>query len=79
VFGKLFALLLAALVIWTVAARPSGAHGEKTIYRVQPHDTLWTIASTHYGGDVREAIWRIQRANRLTGATIHPGEQLILP
>jgi hypothetical protein len=78
-FGKLLVLLLTALVIWTIAARPSGAHGDKTIYRVQPYDTLWTIASTHYGGDVREAIWRIQRANGLTGATIHPGERLILP
>ncbi len=49
------------------------------MYRVQPYDTLWTIASTHYGGDVREAIWEIQRANHLPGATIHPGEALVLP
>ena len=58
---------------------PSGAHGDKTYYRVQPYDTLWTIASSHYGGDVREAIWRIQQANHISDATIQPGERLLLP
>ena len=78
-FAKVLAFALAALVLWTVAARPSGAHGDRTVYRVQPYDTLWTIASAHYGGDVREAIWEIQRANHLAGATIHPGQRLVLP
>jgi hypothetical protein len=78
-FAKVLALVVAALVVWTIAARPSGAHGDTTYYRVQPYDTLWTIASTHYGGDVREAIWRIQEANDISGATIHPGERLLLP
>ena len=71
--------LVAALVVWTIAARPSGAHGPKTSTAVKPYDTLWTIASTHYGGDVRDAIWRIQKANHLAGATIQPGERLLLP
>jgi LysM repeat protein len=78
-FAKFLALAALALVLWTVAARPSGAHGQKAVYRVQPYDTLWTIASTHYGGDVREAIWEIQRANHLSDATIHAGERLVLP
>jgi LysM repeat protein len=46
---------------------------------VQPYDTLWTIAASHYSGDVREAIWEIQRANHLAGATIRPGQRLVLP
>jgi hypothetical protein len=78
-FAKILALVVSALVVWTIAARPSGAHGDRTSYRVQPYDTLWTIASTHYGGDVREAVWRIQQANDLPDATIHPGERLVLP
>jgi hypothetical protein len=65
--------------VWTVAARPLGAHGERTLYRVQPYDTLWTIASSHYEGDVREAIWRIERTNDLADATIRPGEVIVLP
>ena len=78
-FAKALALALAALVIWTIAARPSGAHGRKTFYRVQPYDTLWGIASTHYAGDPRDAVYRIQKANHLSGATIQPGERLVLP
>ena len=78
-FAKALALVVAALVIWTIAAGPSGAHGDRVVYRVKAHDTLWTIAATHYGGDVREAIWRIQQANDLPDPTIHPGERLIMP
>jgi hypothetical protein len=78
-FAKVTALVLTALVVWTIAARPSGAHGDKSFYRVQPYDTLWTIASSHYGGDLREAIWRIQQANHMPDATIQPGERLLLP
>jgi nucleoid-associated protein YgaU len=76
---KIFALAVAALVVWSIVARPSGAHGPKTVYRVKAYDTLWTIAQTHYGGDVRGAIWQIQHANHLTGSEIAPGEVLVLP
>ncbi|HEY7537540.1 MAG TPA: LysM peptidoglycan-binding domain-containing protein [Gaiellaceae bacterium] len=78
-FAKLAALAGLALVVWSMTARPLGAHGERTLYRVQPYDTLWTIASSHYGGDVREAIWQIQEANDLADTTIRPGETLVLP
>ena len=74
---SIFAVI--ALVFWSIVARPSGAHGPKTVYRVQPYDTLWTIATDHYGGDVRSAIWQIQSANHLSGSAIRPGEVLILP
>ena len=78
-FAKVLAIVVAALVVWTIAARPSGAHGDKAFYRVQAYDTLWSIASDHYSGDVRDAVWRIQKANHLSGATIQPGERLVLP
>jgi nucleoid-associated protein YgaU len=55
------------------------APGQKTLYRVQPYDTLWSIAATHYADDARAAVWRIERANRLNASTIHPGEVLRLP
>ncbi len=76
---RIAALAALALVVWSVAARPSGAHGPKTLYRVQPYDTLWSIASTHYGGDLRGAIWQIEASNHLAGSAISPGEMLVLP
>lgn len=78
-FARIFVLAGLALLIWSAAARPSGAHGHKIVYRVQPYDTLWTIAAAHYGGDVRDAIWQIQSVNHLSGAAIRPGETLVLP
>jgi nucleoid-associated protein YgaU len=82
-FGKrllhILALAAAVLVVWSIVARPSGAHGPKVVYRVKAYDTLWTIAQAHYGGDVRNAIWQIQRANHLGGSEIAPGQKLLLP
>jgi len=76
---RIIGLAALALVVWSVAARPSGAHGPKAVYRVKAYDTLWTIAQTHYGGDVRNAIWQIEHVNHLTGTEISPGETLVLP
>jgi nucleoid-associated protein YgaU len=79
-FVRIFVLAGLALLVWSAVARPSGAHGHKVTYRVQPYDTLWTIASTHYGGgDVRDAVWQIEHANHLRGTGITPGEKLVLP
>jgi nucleoid-associated protein YgaU len=72
-------LAAVALVLWSVLARPSGAHGPRVVYRVKAYDTLWTIAQSHYGGDVRDVVWQIQQANHLSGTTLVPGEKLILP
>jgi hypothetical protein len=79
VFAKVAVLATLALLVWAGIARPLGAHGQKELYRVRPYDTLWTIASSHYAGDVRGAIWRIERANRLAGPDLRPGEVLTLP
>jgi len=78
-FVKLLLVTGAALLLWSVVARPSGAHGHKVTYRVRPYDTLWTIAATHYGGDVRDGVWRIQAANHLASAPLQPGQTLVLP
>jgi LysM repeat protein len=76
---RTLALAGLALLVWSVVARPSGAHGPKTFYRVQQYDTLWSIAQKRYGGDIRDAIWKIQQANHLNGTGIAPGERLVLP
>lgn len=78
-FVKVFVMAGLALLVWSAVARPSGAHGHKVTYRVQAYDTVWTIAASHYGGDVRDAVWRIEHANGLAGASIRPGETLVLP
>jgi len=78
-FVRILVLAALSVVLWSFVARPTVAHGPRTVYRVQAYDTLWSIASSHYGGDVRDAVWRIQRANHLGGPTIQPGETLVLP
>jgi nucleoid-associated protein YgaU len=79
IIGKTLALAALALLVWSIAAGTSGAHGPRVTYRVKAYDTLWTIAQSHYGGDVRNAIWRIQQANHLGGTSLTPGERLVLP
>jgi LysM repeat protein len=78
-FARVLILVVAALLVWTVAARSSQAHGAKQVVTVRPNDTLWSIAQRHYAGDVRDAIWRIERANHLPGADVAVGEKLVLP
>jgi nucleoid-associated protein YgaU len=78
-FAKVIVLAAAALLVWSVVARPSGAHGRKEVYRVKAYDTLWTIAAAHYGGDVRDGVWQIEQVNHLGDVTIRPGQVLVLP
>ena len=69
----------ASLLVWSIAARTSQAHGNRQVVTVRPYQTLWSIAAAHYAGDTRDAIWRIEKANHLTGADISVGEKLLLP
>ena len=78
-FGRILILVGAAVLLWSIAARTSQAHGARQVVTVKPYDTLWSIAESHYGGDVRDAVWRIERANHLSGADISVGERLVLP
>jgi nucleoid-associated protein YgaU len=79
VFARVAIVVVAAAVLWAVLARDTGASAQPTHYRVQSGDTLWTIAVQHLGGDAREGVWRIQQANDLEGATIVPGQLLVVP
>jgi nucleoid-associated protein YgaU len=78
-FGKVLMVAVSALVLWGVVARASNGAGREWVYVVKPHDTLWTIAARTYGGDPRAGIWKIEKANHLAGATIVPGEKLVVP
>jgi hypothetical protein len=78
-FVKLMILLTGLALVVGLAARPSGGAGRPATYLVRPADTLWSIATAHYAGDPREGIWKLERRNHLHGATIVPGQRLVLP
>ena len=78
-FVRILILVGAVVLLWSVAAHSSQAHGDRVVVSVRPYDTLWSIAQSHYGGDVRDAIWRIERANHLPGADVRVGQKLVLP
>jgi LysM repeat protein len=78
-FVKFIGVLLAGLVIWSIAAHASNGAGRPRIYTVKRYDTLWSIAASHYGGDPRDAIYRLEQRNGLAGATVWPGQRLVLP
>lgn len=71
--------LVATFLGWSLLTRDSNGAGPAQVYVVQPGDTLWSIAVARYAGDPREGIWKLQRRNDLVGATISPGERLVLP
>ena len=78
-FARFTVLVLVAAFAVGLAARPSGSAGKPVGYVVKPTDTLWSIAAKHYAGDPREGIWKLQQRNHLSGTTIVPGQQLVLP
>jgi nucleoid-associated protein YgaU len=77
-FARIFIIAAVGLLVWAAFARSSDASGPERQYRVQPRDTLWSIAARSYS-DPREGIWEITERNGLEGATIVPGQVLILP
>ena len=78
-FGKLLILVCVAALVAGLAAHGSSSAGPKRTYVVRPGDTLWSVAAHMYAGDPREGIWKIEQRNHLAGATIFPGEKLVLP
>jgi hypothetical protein len=78
-FVRILMLVGIAVLVWSVAARSSQAHGARQVVTVKPYDTLWSIAQRHYSADPRAAVWRIERANHLPGADIRVGQRLVLP
>ena len=77
-FGRLIILVALSVFLWAAFARSSDASGPERRYVVQRYDTLWSIASAAYS-DPREGVWEIKQRNGLRGATIVPGQVLLLP
>jgi LysM repeat protein len=79
-FVRLLVILVVAAFAVGAVVRSSNGAGRPQVYVVQPTDTLWSIAAKRYGGDPREGVWKLEQANELTGgATLTPGQQLLLP
>jgi LysM domain-containing protein len=77
-FVRIVMVVALSVFLWATFARSSDASGPERRYVVQPYDTLWSIAASGYS-DPREGVWEITERNGLEGATIVPGEVLILP
>ncbi len=77
-FGKLFIVMLLAVLAVGLAARSSHGAGPERTYVVKPTDTLWTIAARNYGGDIREGVWKLEQRNHLRSSTLTPGQVLVL-
>ena len=77
-FGRILILAAIGILLWAAFARSSDASGPERRYVVQSYDTLWSIASSGYS-DPRQGVWEIKERNRLEGATIVPGQVLVLP
>jgi hypothetical protein len=77
-FGRILILAAVGILVWAAFARSSDASGPERSYVVQPYDTLWSIASAGYA-DPRQGVWEIKHRNGLNGATIVPGQVLVLP
>ena len=78
-FVRILLIVGMAVLVWSVMARSSNAHGAKQVVTVRAYDTLWSIAEQHYGGDVRDAIWQIEKTNHLQSADVRVGQTLVLP
>jgi hypothetical protein len=72
-------LVLAFAVGALLAASPSESARLPQHHVVLPGETLWGIASASYGGDPRPHVDAIIGRNHLDGASITPGETLVLP
>jgi LysM repeat protein len=80
------ALLVGSLVAANVLTAKAGARQPDQptrgrVYVVKSGDTVWSIArgQASPSADLRPLVDRLIQLNRLRGATIMPGQQLVLP
>jgi len=78
-FGRIAIVVLVAAFLWAVLARDTGAGPTPSYHTVRQGETLWSIAAERYGGDPRAGVWKLQSRNGLSGATIVPGQRLLVP
>jgi len=78
-FGRVVIIVVVAVLLWAVLARDTGAGPNPRLHTVHAGETLWSIAESSYAGDPREGVWLLQERNHLSGATIVPGQRLVLP
>jgi LysM domain len=78
-------LLLVFVAVWAgvrvANATVASDKFDGRTYEVRAGDSLWQIAANEYGGqqDLRAAVYAIREANGLEGATLQPGQELVLP
>ena len=77
-FGRFLILAALGIFLWAAFARSSDASGPERHYVVKPYDTLWSIAASGYN-DPRQGVWEIKERKDQSGATIVPGQVLLLP
>ena len=75
------ALAVGAVFLLLTSANADEPPAPTTSHVVAAGDTLWALGAglTEPGADVRRVVAEIEELNGLDGATIHPGQVLVLP
>lgn len=79
--GVTISVVIVGFLLIGGRADAEGPAPEPVSYRVEAGDTLWEIAATVTGPeqDLRRVVSEIRRLNALEGATIHPGQVILIP
>jgi hypothetical protein len=74
-------LVLAGFTLGRGSSQATGhAHQPRHTVTVQAGDTLWSLAArVAPHADPRDVVAEIQSLNRIPGAVVVPGEQLVVP